>query len=129
MDFAAPLASKLRRRMVELVAYPARFDFGRLFSDSGRVLARAGLAILVGVLVLGVAPDIASSVGWWREPPGMADEVFRRTALTIILAKVAISLQLRRRFAAFVATVHRCRSSLAGTGARWQRRDPWYRGL
>jgi hypothetical protein len=103
--------------MVELPAYPARFDFGRLFADSGRVLARAGLPLLIGVLVLGAAPYFISSIGWWRAPAGTTPGAFRTVWVAINLAKELIGLISLSATAVFVAAVSaRVLSGATGPG-------------
>lgn len=90
--------------MAELSAYPAaRFSFGRLFADAGRVLARGWLVLLLGVLVLGVAPRVAIGLPWWQVD--VATPEGQRIALEVTMLKAAISLVFSSAMTAFVAAV------------------------
>ena len=90
--------------MAELSVNPAAdFSFGRIFADAGRVLARGWPVLVVGVLVLGVAPRVAIGLPWWR-----ADVVTpetQRIALEVTVLKAAISLVFSSAMSAFVAAV------------------------
>lgn len=90
--------------MAELSVNPAAdFSFGRLFADVGRVLASGWPVLVLGVLVLGVAPRVAIGLPWWR-----ADITTPRTlriAVEFIMLKAAISLVFSSAMSAFVAAV------------------------
>ena len=116
MDIYARLTSKLHRLMAELPAYSARFDFGRLFTDAGRVLARAWLPIVIGVLVLGVAPVVLSAMPWWRAPPATTAETFRRVSTRVNLAKTLVTVVAHSAAMVYVAAA----SLTVLAGASWR---------
>jgi hypothetical protein len=90
--------------MAELSVNPAAdFSFGRLFADAGRVLARGWPVLVVGVLVLGVAPRVAIGLPWWRAD--ITTPETQRIAVEVTLLKAAISLVFSSAMSAFVAAV------------------------
>src|ERR1700678_3529743 len=44
----------------------ARFDFGRLFTDTGKVIVRAWPLLLLGLLVIGAPTVVGTSIVWWH---------------------------------------------------------------
>jgi hypothetical protein len=75
--------------MAELPAYSAHFDFGRMFADIGRVLAR-GWAPMICVVLLGAAPAAMAALPWWQ---GQTDDpTFRRILVEVGLAKWVVTL-------------------------------------
>jgi hypothetical protein len=89
---------------MELSSDPAsRFSFGRVFADAGRVLAQGWPMLVLGVLVLGVAPRVATGLPWWH-----ADVVTPQTQRIVVeltMLKSAISLVFSSAMTAFVAAV------------------------
>jgi hypothetical protein len=94
--------------------YAARFNYGRLFADCGRVLARAWLAVAIGVVVLGIAPSVVVALPWWQvapDAPGMQQIwLAYSTAQTLVLM---VANSAREVFIAAVAL-----QVLAGQGSR-----------
>lgn len=89
--------------MAEPSSYPAHFSFGRLFADAGRVLARGWLVLLLGLLVLGVAPRVAIGLPWWHAD--VTTPQTQRIALELTMLKAAIGLVFSSAMSAFVAAV------------------------
>ncbi len=90
--------------MAELSVYPgARFSFGRILADTGRVLAQAWPLLAVGLLLLGVAPRVATGMPWWRV--AVVTPAAERIALEVTMVKAAISLVASAAMTAFVAAV------------------------
>jgi hypothetical protein len=90
--------------MAELFVSPdSGFSFGRLFSDAGRVLARGWPVLAVGLLVLGVAPRVATGLPWWRV--AVATPEAQRVALEVTMIKAAINLVASAALTTFVAAV------------------------
>jgi hypothetical protein len=77
--------------MAELPAYPARFDFGRLFADASRVFARAGMVIALGVLVLGALPVTVCALPWWYGSANTPADGLRRIWTVVTIAKSLIT--------------------------------------
>jgi hypothetical protein len=116
VDNRARLASKLRRRMAELSAYPAQFDFGRLFADTGRVFARAWLPILGGLVVLGIVPAVISAMPWWQAPHGASLDAFHRVWVELNLFKALLVLAAHSGVSTYLTAI----SLSVLTGADWR---------
>jgi hypothetical protein len=119
MDSIRRLTSKLRRRMTDLPAYPAHFDFGRLFADIGRLLGRAWLPLALCVILLGVAPAVIAALPWWGSQAD--DPTFRRIWAEITLAKWTIILLSQ---CAVVVTITGVSLHVL-TGAAWREVFGW----
>ena len=102
--------------MAELPAYPAAFDFGRLFADAGRVFARAWLPILIGVVLLGIVPNVISALPWWRGSPGTSLDAFHRVWLVVNLLKALLVLVAHSATAAYLTAI----ALSVLTGADWR---------
>jgi hypothetical protein len=102
--------------MVDLPAYPARFDFGRLFADAGRVLVREWLAITVGVIVLAGLPVAIADLPWWRGSPDTPLPTFNRVWAEVNLAKALVKIVAYSIKAVFVVAV----SLKVLTGEPWR---------
>jgi hypothetical protein len=86
-------------------AFPDRFDFGRLLADTGRVLARQWLLLVIGVIVLAGLPVAASDVPWWRGSPDTPAATFHRVWLEINLAKAFVKIVAYSAKTVFVVAV------------------------
>jgi len=114
--------------MAELPVYPARFEFGRLFADAGRVFARQWLAIAIGVIVLAGLPVAISDLPWWHGSPDTAPATFQRVWAEVNLAKALVKIGAYAAKTVFVVMV----SLKVLTGEPWSealRPRRWLAGL
>jgi hypothetical protein len=103
--------------MTELPAYPAHFDFGRLFADIGQVLTRGWLPLAIGVAVLGAAPAAVTSMPWWQGP--VAGGPFLRVWVEVTMLKAAINLVSLSAAVTLMACVS-LNVLTAATGLEWR---------
>lgn len=111
MDRRARVGSD--QRMTDHAPFAARFSYGRLFADVGRVLARAWLAIAIG-LGLGAVPLVLSALPWWSEPT--YTPAFPQIWMAVTLAKTSVVLIAYASLTVFVAAV----ALKALGGATWR---------
>jgi hypothetical protein len=87
--------------MTGLPPYAARFSYGRLFADCGRVLAGAWLPIVVAVVVLGIVPSVIVALPWWKGDAGTAR--FQGAWVAVTTAKNVTSLVANSMRVTFLA--------------------------
>jgi hypothetical protein len=91
--------------MAELAAYPARFDYGRLSTDTGRVFVRQWLVIAIGVIVLAGLLVAISDLPWWHGSSDTTAATFQRVWAEVNLAKALVKIAAFSAKAVFAVTV------------------------